>query len=158
MDFDHDDVQGADTTRVTEALCYASLQGQVAAVQALLLGRRADPTAFGSLALRVAAVAGSTAVVRLLLEDGRAHPGAEGGEGLVNAALYGHDDVVRALLADGRADVGRVSCQDRKTGQADPTSRKFTGCAPGTLHLVRAEVRWRRRRQWLRASPMGAHP
>ena len=113
------------------------MQDDLQALRGLLGDGREDPCAYHSLALRYAAYHGFDRVLQALLTDGRADPTARNDDALRYDARYCFDaPVVRALLADGRSDPGGIV-----------RSR----CSEYNWPLVQAAVRWRRRRQWLRA-------
>jgi hypothetical protein len=137
-----------DPTELESAsLRFAGQYCSVGAVRLLLADGRADPTARHAVALRTSAANGYADVVQLFLDDGRADPRALDSQALRCAAIDGHEAIVRALLADGRADPMVVPLESlRNPEMLTPYVRR-----PGTLPLVTAEVRWRRRRQLLRA-------
>jgi hypothetical protein len=120
------------------ALQRAAYFGWVGTVQALLADGRADPAAHDNAALWAAACEGWEDVLCALLVDGRADPGMNGDAPLRLAARRGRDDIVRALLADGRANPAAVTQRD---------------CSHSVRvrATIRAAVRWKLRRQWLRA-------
>ena len=86
----------------TNSLQIASVLGWHRAVAHLLTKTRADPTAYGNIALRWAAEKGHLAVVNRLLEDGRIDPSAKDNSPLWWAADKGHLEIVSRLLEDGR--------------------------------------------------------
>jgi hypothetical protein len=138
---------GTLASRVAAAYDSAALQraayfGWVGTVRALLADGRGDPAAHNNAALWAATCEGWVDVVCVLLVDGRADPGMHGDAPLQHAARQGRDDIVRALLADGRA---------------DPTAVRRRDCLYTAWPTIRAEVRWKLRRQWLRAACGAAH-
>jgi hypothetical protein len=123
--------------QLDDALCRFSMHGQEEAVAALLADGRADPNAYCTSALCSATTQGHMGVVRALLADGRADPATCNSWALRRCArIFWRETALRALIADGRS---------------DPSAVKFAECSRGNWRVVQAAVRWRRRRQWLRA-------
>jgi ankyrin repeat protein len=155
-------VDGRAAAVATGGLQTAATRGHTRTVQVLLQDGRADPAANGSVALRSSACEDCIEVVRVLLADGRADPAEVDPARL---GVLGHD-ILKALLADGRCDPARRNSialdfavtygHDNNVhalladGRADPALMVdlHPACA--------AEVRWRKRRPWLRASAVVA--
>jgi hypothetical protein len=109
---------------------------------------------YGSV-LPTAMVRGNIALLRLLLADGRADPTKNDSHVLRVAATCGSHAALQLLLEDGRADPAAALKQLLMFHAHHPSSRAVALRIEQNLPVLRAAVRWRRRRPWLRASAVG---
>jgi hypothetical protein len=128
----------------------SSSAGHTEVIRVLLEDGRADPTPL----LAPAVFGGNEARVRLLLTDGHADPATNNSYALRVAAVSAHHTILQLLLEDGRADPS-VALDLLLLFCEDPAFRRAAGRIMQNAPAIRAALRWRRRRTWVRAVVAG---